>query len=48
MSRRVIIDCDPGIDDAVALCVGLFAPALDIVAVTAVEGNVPAEMASMN
>jgi inosine-uridine nucleoside N-ribohydrolase len=48
MSRRLIIDCDPGIDDAVALCVGLFAPALDIVAVTAVEGNVPAEMASMN
>jgi len=48
MPRRLIIDCDPGIDDAVALCVGLFAPALDIVAVTAVEGNVPAEMASTN
>ena len=48
MPRRLIIDCDPGIDDAVALCVGLFAPALDIVAVTAVEGNVPAEMSSTN
>lgn len=48
MPRRLIIDCDPGIDDAVALCVGLFAPALDIVAVTAVEGNVPAKMASTN
>ncbi|MEC7567232.1 MAG: nucleoside hydrolase [Planctomycetota bacterium] len=48
MPRRIIIDCDPGIDDAVALCVGLFCPDLDVVAITAVEGNVPADMSSTN
>jgi inosine-uridine nucleoside N-ribohydrolase len=48
MARKVIIDCDPGIDDAVALCLALFDPRLDVLAVTAVEGNVPAEQASRN
>lgn len=41
MSRRpVVIDCDPGIDDAVALLLALCAPELDIRAVTPVSGNV--------
>lgn len=48
MARKVIIDCDPGIDDAVALCQALFDPRLEVLAVTAVAGNVPAEMASQN
>ncbi|MBC8876552.1 MAG: nucleoside hydrolase [Planctomycetes bacterium] len=48
MPRKVIIDCDPGIDDAIALCMALFEPRLEVVAVTAVEGNVPAERASLN
>lgn len=48
MTRKVIIDCDPGIDDAVALCLGLFDPRLEVVAVTAVAGNVPAPVASRN
>jgi inosine-uridine nucleoside N-ribohydrolase len=48
MTRKVLIDCDPGIDDAVALCLALFDPRLDVVAVTAVEGNVRAEQASRN
>jgi len=48
MARKVIIDCDPGIDDAVALCMALFDPGLDIVAITAVEGNVGAEQSSRN
>jgi purine nucleosidase len=39
--RRVIVDCDPGIDDAVALWLALASPVeIDIVAVTAVAGNV--------
>ena len=46
--RKVIIDCDPGIDDAVALCMALFEPRLDVMAVTAVAGNVPAEQATLN
>ena len=48
MARKVIIDCDPGIDDAVALAIALFDPRLDVVAVTAVAGNVAAEQASRN
>ncbi len=48
MVRRIIIDCDPGIDDSVALVMALFSRSLDVVAITAVEGNVPAEMATRN
>lgn len=48
MPRKVIIDCDPGIDDAVALAMALFDPRLEVVAVTAVAGNVPAERATLN
>ncbi len=48
MARKVIIDCDPGIDDAVALSMALFDPRLEVLAVTAVAGNVPAEQANRN
>lgn len=48
MPRKVIIDCDPGIDDLVALTLALFDPRLEVVAVTAVAGNVPAEQATIN
>ena len=48
MVRKVIIDGDPGIDDAVALTLALFDPRLEVVAVTAVEGNVSAKQASCN
>ncbi len=48
MARKVIVDCDPGIDDAVALCMALFDPRLEVLGVTAVEGNVSAAQASLN
>lgn len=48
MARKVIIDCDPGIDDAVALSLALFDPRLDVVAVTACAGTVDAEQATQN
>jgi inosine-uridine nucleoside N-ribohydrolase len=48
MARKVIIDCDPGIDDAVALAMALFDPRLEVVAVTAVAGNVTADLATRN
>jgi inosine-uridine nucleoside N-ribohydrolase len=47
-ARKVIIDIDPGIDDAVALAMALFDPRLEVVAVTAVGGNVPPDQASEN
>lgn len=37
----LIIDCDPGQDDAVALLLAVASPELDLLAVTAVAGNVP-------
>lgn len=46
--RKVVIDCDPGIDDAVALCLALGADELDVLAVTAVEGCVSAAQANRN
>lgn len=48
MARKVIIDCDPGIDDAVALVAALASPELEILAITAVEGCVHADQASRN
>jgi non-specific riboncleoside hydrolase len=48
MPRKVIIDCDPGIDDALALTLALFDPRLEVVAVNAVGGNVPSERATLN
>ena len=48
MPKKVIIDCDPGIDDALALALALFDPRLEVVAVTAVGGNVPADRATQN
>ncbi len=48
MARKVILDVDPGIDDAVALCSALFDPRLQVVAVTAVGGNVSPEQATRN
>lgn len=47
--HKLIIDCDPGVDDAVALLLALAAPdALDVVAITAVSGNVGLELTARN
>jgi inosine-uridine nucleoside N-ribohydrolase len=48
MARKVILDVDPGVDDAVAICLALAAPELDVLAVTAVGGNVLADQATRN
>ena len=48
MSKKVIIDCDPGIDDAIALIIALFDPRLDVVAVTTSAGTVPADQSAQN
>ncbi len=49
MPRRILIDTDPGQDDAVALLVALASPQdLDVVAVTAVAGNVPLKRTADN
>ena len=41
MSLPIIVDADPGQDDAVAILLALASPELDVLAVTTVAGNVP-------
>src|SRR6266536_2315681 len=45
---RVIIDTDPGVDDALALLLAMRSPELRIEAITAVAGNVPLELTLPN
>jgi len=40
---RVVIDTDPGVDDAVAILLALASPEIDVVALTTVAGNVSLE-----
>ena len=47
-ARKVIIDCDPGIDDALALMLAIASPELEILGITVVCGNVPAETGAKN
>jgi purine nucleosidase len=46
--RKVIIDCDPGIDDALALVFAHGSPGLRLCGVTTVAGNVPLDMTTAN
>jgi inosine-uridine nucleoside N-ribohydrolase len=44
----VLIDCDPGIDDALAILLALASPELDVLGVTTVAGNTTLERATAN
>jgi purine nucleosidase len=47
--RRIIIDCDPGVDDAVAILLALASPeAVEVAAITTVIGNVALEKTTAN
>ena len=49
MPRKIIIDTDPGQDDALALLLALASPEeLDILGIVAVAGNVPLDLTSRN
>lgn len=49
MTRQsLIIDCDPGVDDAVALMLAFGSSAFELLAVTAVGGNVPVAKTARN
>lgn len=45
---KILIDCDPGIDDAMALALAAGAPGLEIVAVTTVGGNADLAVTTRN
>ncbi|MCV2868568.1 nucleoside hydrolase [Defluviimonas sp. WL0002] len=48
MARKIIIDTDPGQDDAVAILLALASPELDVLGITAVAGNVPLDLTARN
>lgn len=48
MKKRVAIDCDVGIDDALALILAFHSPELEVAAVTGVNGNVPVDVVFHN
>ena len=46
--RAIIIDTDPGQDDAVAILLALTSLELDVLGITAVAGNVPLALTELN
>lgn len=48
MTRKIIIDTDPGQDDAVAILLALASPELDVLGLTCVAGNVPLALTAKN
>ena len=46
--RRLIIDCDAGIDDAQAILIALSATDVEVVAITCVAGNTPIDNVCVN
>jgi inosine-uridine nucleoside N-ribohydrolase len=48
MKQKIILDCDPGHDDAVALLLAARHPALELLAITTVAGNQTVEKTTHN
>ncbi|MEZ5913125.1 MAG: nucleoside hydrolase [Paracoccaceae bacterium] len=46
--RNIIIDTDPGQDDAVAILLALASPEIEVLGITAVAGNVPLALTQRN
>ena len=46
--QKIIIDTDPGKDDAVAILLALASPEIEVLGITAVAGNVPLELTQTN
>jgi purine nucleosidase len=46
--RPIVVDTDPGQDDAVAILLALASPELDVLGITTVAGNVPLPLTSRN
>lgn len=44
----VVLDCDTGTDDAVAIMLAALSPAIDLLGVTTVAGNVPVDVVTEN
>jgi inosine-uridine nucleoside N-ribohydrolase len=47
-ARRVVLDCDPGHDDAMAILLAAASPALELLAITTVAGNQTLDKVTLN
>jgi inosine-uridine nucleoside N-ribohydrolase len=48
MTKKMVIDCDVGVDDALALILAFHSPELEVKAITGVNGNVPLNLVFQN
>jgi len=48
MKKNVILDMDPGIDDALAILLAFRSPELNVLGITIVSGNVHASKGAIN
>lgn len=48
MTHKIILDTDPGIDDAMAIFFAFQSPHIDVLGLTTVYGNVPVTMSAQN
>src|SRR5436305_14751915 len=48
MRHKIILDCDPGHDDAIAILFAAHHPAIDLLAITTVAGNQSVEKTTRN
>ena len=48
MPKRILLDTDPGIDDALAILLALASPELSLEGLSAVHGNCSLEQAATN
>jgi purine nucleosidase len=48
MPKKIILDCDPGVDDAMAIAFAVGSPDIDLVGLTTVAGNVSLDKTTAN
>jgi uridine nucleosidase len=48
MAQKIIIDTDPGVDDAMAIFFALRSPELEVIGLTTIFGNVHTDLATVN
>ena len=48
MTHKIILDTDPGIDDAMAIFFAFQSPDIEVLGLTTVFGNVPVDMSAKN
>ena len=46
--KKIILDCDPGMDDSMAIVMAVKSPEVDVKAITTVNGNYPVDITALN